>query len=121
MGSRRDLEVLQQETHLAPPDPGKDLARLFGWMKKLGLIRNLNECKRKWKQLGHDPDGLEDIVKSMGKDRIRKGKTKDGEWAYMIVDRAWADDRACFHQVEQKHHGQKDHPNKAIREYLIKK
>lgn len=62
-------------------------------------------CQVKWGQLGHDPEGLEDLLREHEPMRLRIGKDGRGRIKVMVVDRAWADDWARHYGTEMPHHG----------------
>jgi hypothetical protein len=92
----------------SPPDPGIDLAILLAWTKKMGLTVDFERCERKWNSFENGEDLLR-IIRPFMPDKLRIGRTREGDLALRIIDRAWADQWACHYGVEQKHHGQSAH------------
>ncbi len=115
-------EVLQAAPPAWPlelPDPGNDVAKFLGWVKRRGLYHPLDLCEVKWKQMGHRED-LNDVLDPYSPGLVRIGREQHGTLSVKVIDRAWADNWASHYGVETFHHGQQARSGKATKN-LIKK
>lgn len=83
------------------PDPGQNVTHFLAWLKKRGMIKSLDECKRKW----DDFFDVEKIVKDLGVDNIMIGSIR-GKWVVYLKNEPWADQWAGYYKVKYPHHSQ---------------
>lgn len=106
----------------SPPDPGLDLTKFLAWLKKHSSVWPLELCQRKWDQLGHRGEDIEQIIRKMARyDLVTLGTvTKKGKSIVCICvkDRPWADNWASYRNCELPHHGKEEKQSKEINKHI---
>ena len=84
-----------------PPNPGEKGAEFLGWIKKRGFLRSFIECDEYCKSLDLD---LDSFKTNMGPAHIIIARSRGGEKAVKVIDKAWASKWARKYEKDDPHH-----------------
>lgn len=84
-----------------PPDPTYDVTKFLSWLKKLGAMWKLNECKKKWESEGLN---IESVIRTL-RPYLCIYRYK-GEKVVRLVNTVWADQWMSRYNLEIPHHRQ---------------